>query len=447
MDCKDFKNIIVCLFDKDVDGAIKAECENHMAECQECREYYEELKEAFDMLVPKEEVSSHKGGAFASNLQSGDENGENIKTKVISMPRIYKMRKYAAAVAIFVIGVVVGWTHLFSPDAVAKSSAPVAVFSQAIGCVQNVGSFQMDIYVRTLPAENFQYIDEKADFVRVNVKLMRQDGQTLYRVEKEGGRTVVCDGESQYMWDDKRFLKGGKETNFLERFGNIIYPEKFLAMQDSSICLSDKNKVERTETDSTVTVVTESYEKNMDLQQLFDKGKMADSRIIMENVFSKNDGLLRDMKMYIENGAGKHLIMYCNDIQYNTMMNRSALVALPEVDGWQMADIDISISKTRSAMLQKENAQQAAQRIINSIISGDERLASEALYYYKDSYADLYKKFKDCTASDFVVREEKNYAGVYVFYTLATADGKCEKKHIAIRRDNEQRVWIVDGGL
>ena len=124
---------------------------------------------------------------------------------------------------------------LFSPDAVAKSSAPVAVFSQAIGCVQNVGSFQMDIYVRTLPAENFQYIDEKADFVRVNVKLMRQDGQTLYRVEKEGGRTVVCDGESQYMWDNKRFLKGGKETNFLERFGNIIYPEKLLAMQDSSI--------------------------------------------------------------------------------------------------------------------------------------------------------------------------------------------------------------------
>ena len=128
-------------------------------------------------------------------------------------------------------------------------------------------------------------------------------------------------------------------------------------------------------------------------------------------------------------------------------MNKSALVALPEVDGWQMVDIDISISKTRSAMLQKENAQQAAQRIINSIISGDERLASEALYYYKDSYADLYKKFKDCTASDFVVREEKNYAGVYVFYTLATAEGKCEKKHIAIRKDNEQRVWIVDGGL
>lgn len=444
MNCKEFKDLVVCLFDTQVDLTVKTECEKHIAKCPHCKTYYEELKETFEMLHPKHNIHTdlHELPHPDSPLQQ-----DRMKKMTPSRkPLMHTMRKYAAAVAIFASGVAVGWTHFFSSDAVAGNTAPVRILSQAISYVQNVGSFEMNLSVRTLPNENFQYLNEKADFINVAVQLMRQGGQTLFRVEKDGGRTVVCDGENQYMWDSNSYIKGGKEANFLEHFGNFIYPEKLLAMQDASVNLSTKNKIEKTETDSTIIVVTESIEKDIDLQQLFEKGKMDDCKIIVQNVFSKNDGLLRDFKIYFENNTGRHLVVYCDEIQYNTLINKSTLAALPNTNAWQSAHLPITIEATRSTMLQNEKAQQAAQRIMNAIISGNESMAAEALYYYKNNFADLHKRFKDGTATNFVVKKDLSYAGVYVFYTLTTNKGK-QQLYIALRNDNEQHIWLVDGGL
>ena len=53
MDCKEFKKIVVDLFDKDVDPQIKAECEKHINQCAECKEYYELLLTTTELLRPK----------------------------------------------------------------------------------------------------------------------------------------------------------------------------------------------------------------------------------------------------------------------------------------------------------------------------------------------------------------------------------------------------------
>lgn len=61
MKCKEFKNIVVDLFDKEVDPQVKDECERHLSECAECRKYYDGLLEAADLLrlkTKKDKVSS-----------------------------------------------------------------------------------------------------------------------------------------------------------------------------------------------------------------------------------------------------------------------------------------------------------------------------------------------------------------------------------------------------
>jgi hypothetical protein len=98
-------------------------------------------------------------------------------------------------------------------------------------------------------------------------------------------------------------------------------------------------------------------------------------------------------------------------------------------------------------MLQRESAAQAAERILQAIISGNNNQASEALVYYKNTLPVLSKKMKDCKVSDFQERRNDTYVGTYVFYTLTHPDGKQEQKHIAVRRDNEKHIWIADGGL
>jgi hypothetical protein len=61
MKCNEFKNIVVDLFDKEVDPQVKDECERHLSECAECRKYYDGLLEAADLLrlkTKKDKVSS-----------------------------------------------------------------------------------------------------------------------------------------------------------------------------------------------------------------------------------------------------------------------------------------------------------------------------------------------------------------------------------------------------
>lgn len=53
MDCKEFRNIVADLFDKDVEPSIRAKCEEHMGECSACRKYYEDMLAAAEALRPK----------------------------------------------------------------------------------------------------------------------------------------------------------------------------------------------------------------------------------------------------------------------------------------------------------------------------------------------------------------------------------------------------------
>lgn len=428
MICEEFKKKVADLFDVNVDAAVKKECGRHMSQCHDCKEYYDGLAEAYDALCISSSGASH---AVA------DKGGNN-----------HGYRYAVAAVAIFLVGLFVGWNHFFPAPATSNTVSPFTL-GQAIQCVQNVGSFRMDIYARTTPDENFAHFDPKADFVKINIRLMRQDDTVFYSVEKAGGRTVVCDGKNQYLFSKGLFYKAGLDANILEHFNNLLYPERLLATQKGAIELSGKNKVHRSENDTTITLTTESYEKNGDMQQLLESGSMGDCKVTVENVFSKNDGLLRSVKVFVEDNGAKTLLLYIDRISYNVMLGKQAITALPDAGncGWKDVDFTAEMAKGRLQSLQKESASQAAQRIVNAIISGDRSRAEEALYYYGNQYGALHDGMKGCAASDFVVRNDGNYAGVYVFYKLTKADGTSEKRHIALRNDNARRIWIADGGL
>ena len=60
MDCKDFRNIVADLFDKEVDPQTKQLCEEHAAGCNECKAYLEELKQTAQLLRPKHSPVSMK---------------------------------------------------------------------------------------------------------------------------------------------------------------------------------------------------------------------------------------------------------------------------------------------------------------------------------------------------------------------------------------------------
>ena len=422
MNCNEFKEKVADLFDKNIDMQTQAQLSEHMDNCPECKAYYKELRETFNLLQPQEPA---------------------IMTKAKSS---HKFWHYAAAAAIFVFGFVIGWSHLFSTPAVAERTR-ITFLQQSIMSVQNVGSFQMEVYARTSPQGNFAYFDPAMPFIKTDIQLLRQNDSLFYRVEKENGRTIVSDGSNQYMWiPNALYLKGNRGANFLERFANLVFPERLLNMQKSAIVLSKENKVIQAETDTTVVLTIEGTEKNSDLQQLFETGKMDDCSVIIENTFTKNDGLLRFVKLWIIKDGQRTMLLHIDNIRYNVILSKAEIISLPDAEWTDVAKQE-SLSSDRLEQLQNESAEQAAKRILEAIIKGNENQACEALVYYKSVFNALSMKLKDCKASDFQVRKESSYVGVYVFYTLTSPNGKQEKRHVALRNDNQQHIWILDGGL
>lgn len=422
MNCNDFKEKVVDLFDKDIDMQAQAQLREHMANCHDCKVYYDDLRKTFNILQPLD----------TANIR---------KTKIT-----HRLWRYAAAVAIFLFGFVIGWNHLFSTPAVADD-AKLTFLQQSIQSVQNVGSFQMEVYARTTQQENFATFDPAMPFVKIDIKLLRQNDFLFYRVEKANGRTVVSDGRNQYMWiPNVLYLKGSQESDFLEHFANLIFPERLLTIQKSAIKLSNENKMTQVESDSTIVLTVDGVEKNSDLRQLFETGKMDDCRLIVENTFTKNDGLLRFVKLWVIKDGKKILLLHIDNIRYNVMLNRGEITRLPTAE-WTDITEQRATSSNRLKQLQNETPQQAAKRILNAIIADKDSQAAEALIYYKSILPQLIHKLKGCKVSAFETRKDSSYVGVYVFYTLTTPEGNREKRHIAIRNDNEQHIWIVDGGL
>lgn len=422
MNCNDFKEKVVDLFDKDIDMQAQAQLREHMANCHDCKAYYDDLRKTFNILQPLD----------TANIR---------KTKIT-----HRLWRYAAAVAIFLFGFVIGWNHLFSTPAVADD-AKLTFLQQSIQSVQNVGSFQMEVYARTTQQENFATFDPAMPFVKIDIKLLRQNDFLFYRVEKANGRTVVSDGRNQYMWiPNVLYLKGSQESDFLEHFANLIFPERLLTIQKSAIKLSNENKMTQVESDSTIVLTVDGVEKNSDLRQLFETGKMDDCRLIVENTFTKNDGLLRFVKLWVIKDGKKNLLLHIDNIRYNVMLNKGEITRLPTAE-WTDITEQRATSSNRLKQLQNETPQQAAKRILNAIIADKDSQAAEALIYYKSILPQLIHKLKGCKVSAFETRKDSSYVGVYVFYTLTTPEGNREKRHIAIRNDNEQHIWIVDGGL
>lgn len=422
MNCNDFKEKVVDLFDKDIDMQAQAQLSEHMANCHDCKAYYNELRKTFNILQPLDTA--------------------NIRTTKIT----HRLWRYAAAVAIFLFGFVIGWNHLFSTPA-AADDAKLTFLQQSIQSVQNVGSFQMEVYARTTQQENFATFAPAMPFVKIDIKLLRQNDFLFYRVEKANGRTVVSDGRNQYMWiPNVLYLKGSQESDFLEHFANLIFPKRLLTIQKSAIKLSNENKMTQVESDSTIVLTVDGVEKNSDLRQLFETGKMDDCRLIVENTFTKNDGLLRFVKLWVIKDGKKILLLHIDNIRYNVMLNKGEITRLPTAE-WTDITEQRATSSNRLKQLQNETPQQAAKRILNAIIADKDSQAAEALIYYKSILPQIIHKLKGCKVSAFETRKDSSYVGVYVFYTLTTPEGNREKRHIAIRNDNEQHIWIVDGGL
>lgn len=107
MDCKDFKNTVADLFDKEVAPNVKAECEKHISQCSECREYYEELLTTAELLRPRHSPVLKR---------------ENIAANTRKSTTFYKVAAMLVG-AIFLSGIAYATIRVLSPMKTVESTS------------------------------------------------------------------------------------------------------------------------------------------------------------------------------------------------------------------------------------------------------------------------------------------------------------------------------------
>ena len=428
MKCDEFKSKVADLFDKNVDPAVKAECEKHINECEDCKAYYEQLVAVSEMMEPKH-----------LPVQT--------KRKAKSIPMFKKIIGVAAAVAIVVFGVVTLMGSLFPTEAKADNRA-MKILSDGINNAEEIKSYEIDFKVRTLPNENFAYFDPSIPFINVTVKSLSEDGVRFWRVEKKGGRTAVFDGQKQYMWIPG-ILKyvGTKESNMLEEFSFFVNPRNLLMMQKAAVERKDAKIEYKSETNDNI-VITRFTAIDNDILALLTGKNRKKYQCSIENTFSKTDNQLTNVKAWVEHKGEKTLMLYSDKILLNAQLDKKQVVDIPDKNGSGRIELTDKqdVAGERLHFLQNESATEAARRIMEALTSGDCSNAKEALKYYPTSL--LLQKFKGGKVSSFSEpKSDGEYAGVFVFYKFTNAKGKTSTEHIALRCDNSDKIWIADGGL
>lgn len=278
---------------------------------------------------------------------------------------------------------------------------------------------------------------------------MQMNGQLIWRIEKENGRTIVCDGERKYMWTKNMKMSSGINSHLEENFSVLLNPNQQETENPSFFGMEGHNDIHISETDSTTIVTVVSDRPGNELIALYNNdtsGKR--NKCTTESTFSKRNGLLRKIRIWIEANGVETLILESQSIAYNVQMDASRILQLPDTGakGWQSAEQPKSRHIAKS--LRKETATEAARRIVLALIENRPELAEEALFNYSQTIDVLTENMKGCKANNFSQpKEVEEYGGVYVFYELTLPDGEIQKRYVALKHDKDLKIWILDGGL
>lgn len=452
------------LLDKEASLDAFPEIQHHLEHCEECQLYYEEMMTTAHWLttgkLPAQQKTAEKvegQDTLASPTRTGSLPAERrtSTTESTDTPQrtpsqrhtraILSWRNIAASVAIFTTGLTVGWSHFFSQPATAEPFS----LQQALNKVEHVGNYQMVLSVRSNPNENFETFDPTMDFVPLHMTYLTQNDSAFWRLEKAGGRTMVWNGKEQYLWIPQAVYYIASEKNQMN--GNLaqwLNPYQLLNAQQLAI-QTGKKVDSSVEIKEGMAIMTLRFDQDFtDLNALFKGLTNQPRQLIIENQCSLKDGLLRSIRIWVVQDGQQTEVLKTQHIDYNLAIDRPTVTRLPQGAKW----IDLREDPTkvnnhrRLQELQNETATAAAERVLKAILTENTQMAKEALAFYPMDV--LVEKMKNCHADHFTApKTDQSYPGCFVFFKLTYPDGKTKTLHLALRKDNPQGIWVVDGGL
>ena len=224
MNCAECRENLVACLEGLLDTAQARQCQAHLERCEACRTEHAALSRLQERLAARGRVAAEVSLVEPVMRAVQQKEAEPERTTLMSL--LFKNRwgfglgAAASAAAIVLI------IALTAPNVQAKA---VEVMSKGAQAIAKLTTIHLRGQLRTLPADNFSYID--ADSAFYPIELWKQlEPDLKWRVEKPG-RVAVMDGQQTMV-----YIKPGKvgyriprpapsafDTDWLQRIANLSH--------------------------------------------------------------------------------------------------------------------------------------------------------------------------------------------------------------------------------
>jgi hypothetical protein len=353
-------------------------------------------------------------------------------------------KKIASIAAVLLVTLAI--VPIFGPRLFNTNAKAMSLLNTSIEAILNIKTMFISFQVRSVPGDNLDLIDTKGDFI--DYKLWKQFTPTeKWRIEKPG-MVVAMDGQKQYRFMEKTGVGfvGSSEAGFVDWMKILLDPEKIL-QQEKAFANKYKAKYDISETgnETILTVKAKALGDFKNTYSLNHSIPESDNRRIYS--FDKQSGRIKSLEVYVIENKIEVLVLKINKIVYDEAVAAETFsITLPENTKWvELKEIQPKVENTTSAA----TADEAAKMWWNALSESDwatvykldpsfelsSNLAEMKLEYGGLQINSIGSSFKS-----------GRYAGVYVPYEVKLKSGEIQKHNLAVRNDNPQKAWIIDGG-
>ena len=439
-ECRD--NLVACL-----EGLLEAErsrqCQAHLESCAGCRAEYAAISRLQERLAARGHVAAEV--SLVEPVMRAVRQKQNEPERTTLMSLLLKNRwgfglgAAASAAAIFLV------IALSAPNAQAKAADVLAKGARAIA---KLGTVHLQGQLRTLPADNFSYIDANSAFYPI--ELWKQfSPEPKWRIEKPG-RIIVMDGLQTVM-----YIKPAKEavklpqpttnafdTDWLHQIANLsdtINNELRLAQaQGWKLDLA-----EETAADGRVKSIVTVHAKCGLPENDYARNKFfhdADTRRVYR--FDAQSERLEAVQIYVVRSAGEVQVFDLSQIDYDQPIDPIVWqLNLPADVSWYKEPQKLPDNQRYASMAPEEAAHAFFQACAKGDWTETEKFISPVNQRLKDYLGglEIVSLGKPFTS--------QSYPGQFVPYEIKLKDGTVKKHNLAVRKDNPAGRWQVDGGI
>ncbi|MDH4203057.1 MAG: hypothetical protein OEV87_09190 [Phycisphaerae bacterium] len=380
-----------------------------------------------------------------SPVQPGKKTGKpNIVLRRILMKKTVKF----TAAAVIVIAAVLSLTIW---DTAVPNVMASEVLTSAIQAVQNTYSIHIKAKLRTLPQDNFSYINPELDFVPIEMWAKQSgDGRVRMRIDKPR-RQLTMDGQAATMIINHNYITQ-IETSAYGCF-NCDWLTRLIAVNE---LLENELKMAKDDPHHEISVYHEEIDgQNLLVLQRYSQANVSKDDYLRNKFiqsaertfyyyFDPETKVLIGMQMIVHTGGEDVLVFEITDIEYN-----------PEIaDSHFTLDIPSNATYHKEPEILPDNEKYANMTPKEAATAFFTACAQEDWEEYLkfNTESRVNEGWKRVIGGIEIISigepfQSEGYGGWFVPYEIKQKDGHIRKHNLALRNDNPAKRWVVDGGI